>query len=252
MPEERLFWWLVGAIVVLGVLSWAALIFVTAPYGRHTRSGWGPKIPSRLAWIVMESPAVLYFAWVYARGDHRAELVPLILLGFWQLHYIHRAFVYPFRMRIGGKRTPLVIPLLGLAFNLVNAWVNAFWISQLGRYGEGWLWDPRFLLGVVLFLGGWWINLHSDSLLLRLRRPGDLGYRIPRGFLHERVASPNYLGEIIEWIGFALMSWSPAALAFAFYTVANLAPRAASHLRWYRREFPDYPPERKALIPFIW
>ena len=66
------------------------------------------------------------------------------------------------------------------------------------------------------------------------------------------MASPNYLGEIIEWSGFALMSWSPAALAFAFYTVANLAPRAAAHRRWYRETFPDYPSHRKALIPYLW
>ena len=70
--------------------------------------------------------------------------------------------------------------------------------------------------------------------------------------LHDRVASPNYLGEIIEWAGFALMTWSPAALAFAFYTVANLAPRASANLGWYRGTFSDYPPDRKALIPYVW
>jgi hypothetical protein len=58
--------------------------------------------------------------------------------------------------------------------------------------------------------------------------------------------------EIIEWTGFALMSWSPAALALAFYTVANLAPRASAHLNWYRKKFSDYPSERKALIPHLW
>ena len=58
-------------------------------------------------------------------------------------------------------------------------------------------------------------------------------------------------GEIIEWIGFAVMTWSVAALAFAIWTAANLAPRALSHHKWYRETFPDYPTERKALIPFV-
>ncbi|MDH5284165.1 MAG: 3-oxo-5-alpha-steroid 4-dehydrogenase, partial [Gemmatimonadota bacterium] len=34
-------------------------------------------------------------------------------------------------------------------------------------------------------------------------------------------------------------------------TVANLAPRAWSHHRWYLEKFPDYPPDRKALIPHL-
>jgi steroid 5-alpha reductase family enzyme len=205
-----------------------------------------------MGWIVMESPAVFFFAWVFSQGAHRGELVPLILLGAWQLHYIHRAFVFPFRMRIRGKTVPLAIPMLALAFNFLNAWVNAHWISHLGAYTPDWIRDSRFLAGAALFLVGWSINLHSDSLLFRLRRRGETGYRIPNGGLHERVASPNYLGEIVEWSGFALMSWSPAALAFAFFTVANLAPRAAAHRRWYRERFPDYPEHRRALIPYVW
>jgi len=252
MAEEFLYRWGVLSIFILGILTWVSLVFVTAPYGRHARPGWGPGIPSRLGWIVMESPAVLFFGWVFARGAHRAELVPLILLGAWQFHYIHRTFIFPFRMRIRGKKMALAIPLLAFAFNVLNAYVIARWISHLGQYDDGWLRDPRFLLGAGLFLAGWIINVRSDSLLFRLRKPGETGYRIPRGGLHEKVACPNYLGEIIEWTGFALMSWSLAALAFAFYTVANLAPRAAAHLGWYRESFPDYPRQRKALIPYVW
>jgi steroid 5-alpha-reductase/3-oxo-5-alpha-steroid 4-dehydrogenase 1 len=252
MTEETLHRWLVLAIFALGILTWVSLVFVIAPYGRHARPGWGPGIPSRLGWIVMESPAVFFFCWVFARGAHRAELVPLILLGAWQFHYIHRTFIFPFRMRIRGKKMPLLIPLLAFAFNVLNAYVNARWISHLGRYDDGWLRDPRFLLGAGLFLAGWMINVNSDSLLFRLRKPGETGYRVPGGGLHEWVASPNYLGEIIEWTGFALMSWSLAALAFAFYTVANLVPRAAAHLGWNRENLPGYPRQRKALIPHVW
>ena len=252
MTEAPIFRWLVIAVFALGVLTWVSLVFVAAPYGRHSRPGWGPAIPSRLGWIVMESPAVIFFAYVYVQGDHRAGLAPLALAGFWQFHYIHRTFIFPFLMRISGRKMVLVIPLLALAFNFINAWTNARWISHLGNYDDTWLRDPRFVSGAALFLAGWWINVRSDSLLFRLRGPGETGYRIPSGGLHERVASPNYFGEIIEWIGFALMSWSPAALAFAFYTVANLAPRARAHHVWYRKRFPDYPPGRKALIPYIW
>jgi protein-S-isoprenylcysteine O-methyltransferase Ste14 len=63
------------------------------------------------------------------------------------------------------------------------------------------------------------------------------------------VSCPNYLGEIVEWTGFALLTWSLPAVSFAAWTVANLVPRALAHHRWYRERFPDYPRRRKALIP---
>ena len=81
---------------------------MTAPYGRHVRTGWGPTLPARVGWVVMESPAVVLFATIYSFGDHAAELAPLLLLALWQLHYINRTFVYPFRMRAAGKRMPIV------------------------------------------------------------------------------------------------------------------------------------------------
>lgn len=36
-------------------------------------------------------------------------------------------------------------------------------------------------LGIVLFLFGMGINIHSDNLLRQLRKPGELTYKIPQG-----------------------------------------------------------------------
>ena len=65
------------------------------------------------------------------------------------------------------------------------------------------------------------------------------------------MSCPNYLGEILEWTGWAIASWSLAGAAFAVYTAANLAPRAFAHHAWYRQQFQDYPARRKALVPFV-
>lgn len=240
------------AMIATAVLTMAALRFVSAPYGRHARSGWGPTIPARAGWILMETPASLGFLAIYLAGDHRSSAAPLALLALWQLHYVHRAFIYPFRMRAGGKTMPASVVAMAVAFNGWNAYINARWISHLGDYPSSWLAGPRFLLGTSLFLAGMAVNVWADTVLLGLRRPGEKGYRVPRGGLFELVACPNYLGEIVEWLGFALAAWSLPGLAFAIYTAANIGPRAFSHLAWYRKELPDYPKDRKALIPYLW
>jgi 3-oxo-5-alpha-steroid 4-dehydrogenase 1 len=237
--------------IALAIPTFLSLVFIPAPYGRHARTGWGPTLPARLGWVLMESPASLFFAWAYLLGPRWSEPVPLALLALWQLHYLYRAFVFPLRMRSEGRRMPLLVPVMAIAFNLLNGWINARWISAVGIYPAGWFGDPRFLVGTTLFLAGFAMNVDSDRRLRALRAPGETGYRIPRGGAFEWISAPNYLGEIVEWTGWALASWSPAGLAFALYTFANLAPRAFSHHRWYRERFPDYPARRRALIPFL-
>ncbi len=237
--------------MALAVPTFLALWFVPAPYGRYVRRGFGPTLPARLGWVLMEAPAPLFFAAVYLSGSRAAEPAPLALLALWQLHYLYRAFLFPLLMREGGRRMPLLVVLLAIGFNLLNAWVNARWIAELGAYSAGWLLGPRFLAGAALFLGGLALNAASDRALRRLRGPGETGYRIPRGGAFEWVSCPNYLGEILEWAGWAIATWSLAGAAFAVYTAANLAPRAFAHHAWYRRQFADYPARRRALIPFL-
>jgi 3-oxo-5-alpha-steroid 4-dehydrogenase 1 len=241
---------MLAAEFALALCTVVGLRFVVAPYGRHGRAGWGPTLPARVGWIMMEAPAPLLFAAFYATGAHRGQLVPLLLLGLWQVHYLQRAFVYPFLMR-GSAPMPVLLVALAIAFNTLNAYVNGRWVGAYGDYPATWLADPRFVAGVALFLGGYALNLRSDRTLRNLRPPGGTGYRIPYGGGYRWVSSPNYLGEIVEWLGWAVATWSLAGLAFAVYTTANLAPRALANHRWYRERFADYPPERRALVPYV-
>lgn len=252
MTEHSLFPTLLYGWLVLAALIFPLLFFVSAPYGRHNRQGWGPQINRTLGWVVMEAPSPLLMTLFFLLGDRHSSLVALLFLGAWLVHYVHRAFVFPFRLRGGQKRMPLLIALFALCFNLGNAYFNGrFLFSFSPPYSTGWLADPRFIAGAVLFVLGLAINLQADTALLRMRRDPGEDYRIPRGGLFELVSCPNYLGEVMEWIGWALATWSLPGLAFALWTVANLVPRAVSHHRWYREKFPDYPRRRRAVIPFL-
>lgn len=114
---------------------------------------------------------------------------------------------------------------------------------------SAWFTDPRFVVGAVVFVVGWAINFHSDSLLIALRKDGFKGYRIPRCGMFRLVSCVNYTGEIVMWCGFGLATWTLAGLAFALFTISNLLPRALSHHRWYRKTFPEYPAERRSVFP---
>jgi steroid 5-alpha reductase family enzyme len=202
----------------------------------------------------MEAPASILFFMYYFLGNRQTELVPLIFLVMWQSHYLYRAFIYPFTLR-GKKDIPIIIMFLAVVFNLFNAYLQAQWIytlSPITTYTIGWLKDPRFIVGIILFFSGYIINKQADSVLRNLRKPGEARYRIPKGRLYNVISCPNYFGEIIEWVGWAIAVWSLPGALFAFWTIANLLPRARSHHSWYKNKFPDYPANRKALLPFVY
>lgn len=250
MDPVRLHLVTVGAWTALAVVTGAVLLRVTAPYGRHGRGGWGPRVPAAFGWIVMEAPSPVLMAALFAIGPRTADFAARAFLALWIAHYGYRAFVFPLLGRGRGAPMPAAVAASAFAFNLVNAWLNGRWLFALGpARGAAWLVDPRFVTGLGLFVLGFAVHVRSDAILRRLREAGGTGYKIPRGFLFERVSCPNYLGEIIEWCGWALLTWSAAGLSFAVWTVANLLPRALAHDRWYRGAFPDYPAERRALIP---
>jgi 3-oxo-5-alpha-steroid 4-dehydrogenase 1 len=259
MQDEIAFYVLVfwGFAAAVGA-AFVALQYINAPYGRHLRKGWGPKIDATVGWVVMEAPSPVVFlgCWLAAEPARRFSATGLVFLALWETHYVYRAFVFPFRLRGGTRVIPLSIVLMSIVFNVANGYLNARWLYTLGpERTVAWLSDPRFLVGLALFAIGYGINQHSDRILLALRSPGAPAgddYKIPRGGLFRFVSCPNYFGEIVEWTGWALCTFSPAGLLFALGTAANLVPRARAHDRWYRERFPEYPPERKAIFPLIY
>jgi protein-S-isoprenylcysteine O-methyltransferase Ste14 len=171
----------------------------------------------------------------------------------WLAHYFQRTFIFSFLLRSRKNTFPVLVVFFSIMFNTLNGYLNGRYLFYFSPgYDPGWLRDPRFIAGTILFIAGFFINIISDHILRRLRKTGLNGkYKIPFGAFFKYVSSPNYFGEILEWTGWAIATWSLPGLAFAVFTVANLAPRALANHKWYLLNFPDYPKKRKALIPFI-
>uniref|UniRef100_A0A8C0CX87 3-oxo-5alpha-steroid 4-dehydrogenase (NADP(+)) n=1 Tax=Balaenoptera musculus TaxID=9771 RepID=A0A8C0CX87_BALMU len=203
-----------------------------AGYGKYTESRM-PELPSFAvpAGILAGQPRSLF-------GQPATVLLGLFL-----------TFVYSLLTR--GRPFPVVFLFRGFVFCMGNGLLQGYYLVYCAEYPAEWYTDIRFSLGVFLFILGMGINIHSDYILRQLRKPGEIIYRIPQGGLFTYVSGANFLGEIIEWIGYALATWSLPALAFAFFSLCFLGLRAFHHHRFYLKMFEDYPKSRKALIPVI-
>jgi len=251
-PELRFYFvfWCVWAVVAIAVVPY--LLLRPAPYGRHSRKGFGVLVSARLAWLLMEAPSPLLMIVYFLLGRRPHGIAASAFLAFWLFHYLYRAFLFPLLLPAMSRPMPVLILASAALFNVVNAYFNGRWLFSLAEpRALAWLTSPQFIVGAILFFFGFCVHVLADRELRRLRRVSGGERALPRGPLFRLVSCPNYFGEIIEWMGFALATWSPGGLLFALWTAANLVPRALHHHRWYRERFLDYPPERRAVVPFL-
>ena len=244
--QNILYGWIAIAIIVFFIL-----LKITAPYGRHVKKGWGPEINNRLAWVLMEVPVLSLFLFFVLSSASRQTSVTWIMIGLFSLHYFNRIFVFPFRIHTKGKSMPVIIVASAIFFNLMNGFSLGYYFSHYADYPDNWFLDGRFIIGLVLFIAGMAINWKADDVLIHLRKPNETHYVIPQSKLFRYISCPNLFGELVEWLGFAILCWNLPALTFFIWTAANLIPRAISHHKWYIQKFPNYPTSRKAIIPKV-
>jgi 3-oxo-5-alpha-steroid 4-dehydrogenase 1 len=274
-----------SAWAAAGLAAFPFLFFVSAPYGKLARDGWGAPVDGRLGWFLQELPSPL--ALVRALTVHRddddpssscgagrwttddgAPSMALVAAALWCAHYANRAVRYPLTRRMSPTTLPVV--LSAVAFNVVNGTVCGSELARRGCEAFG----ARNVPGLALMLLGVVINVTADEHLRALRAKKDGGgegrrrerrdeprlgksgeHAMPAGGLFDRCVCPHYLGELLEWCGFAAMTGTAAACAFAFWTFANLFPRASTYREWYRIRFGaengSRLPPRRAMIPSI-
>lgn len=243
-------------MTIIAVVVFIALYFVTAGYGVFYNKKWGPALPNKLGWILMESPVFIVMILLCVFSERSTNVVCLVFLILFEIHYFQRSFIFPFLIR-GKSVMPLSVIFMGVVFNVLNALMQGGWIfyeSPEGMYEMAWLTTPQFIIGTMIFFLGMIINIHSDYVIRNLRKPGDTRHYLPKKGMFRYVTSANYFGEFVEWFGFTILTWSLSGAVFAVWTFANLAPRAAKIYENYKKEFGDELDTKKVkrIIPFIY
>ncbi|GAB5591654.1 hypothetical protein Unana1_06554 [Umbelopsis nana] len=247
------------------VTIWPILCIIDAPYGKFAgKLIIDLQMNGKLGWFLMEVTSPILFVTSILPPVYQTftSLEPVwtttqsILTVMWLTHYINRSTIYPLRAHSISPMNILTF-LSSLAFNGANAYTNGMWVAKYGSYPDSLLQKPRFWFGVALWGLGWWLNIYHDNILFKLRQERQVKdskkrYSIPHGGLYEYVSCPNYFSETLEWIGWAVACYpSPPANIFVLSTIANLFPRAWRSHKWYKQEFSNYPPNRKAVVPFL-
>jgi 3-oxo-5-alpha-steroid 4-dehydrogenase 1 len=249
-----------AVMIVMAIAVFVTLHFVEAGYGMLLNPKWGKTISNKIAWFCMELPIFVSMLILWACSDKRFEIVPLIFLILFQIHYFERVFIFPFLLK-GKSQMPVSVVIMGVSFNILNAMMQGYWIFYEAyrinpdAYQPSWLSSPQFIAGLSLFIAGFIINLHSDHIIRNLRKDeNDTKHYLPAGGVFNYVTSANYFGEIIEWLGFAILTWSISGFVFFLWTCANLIPRAAAIHKRYKKEFTDEMQGKKLkrVFPFIY
>ena len=178
------------------------------------------------------------------------KLSTLQILGYVAIcfHFLKREYETAFVHRFSHA----TMPLINLAKNCFHYWIIGGILLTLELYFTTpfrttfttWIF---FLLFLLMEIG----NFTSHIMLRNLRPPGTTQRSIPRGFLFEYVSCPNYFFESVAWIFFSLMTRCYSAWLFWAIGTAQMFLWAKKKHATYRKEFKDYPKQRKIMFPFL-
>lgn len=248
-------------MIVLAIGVFIGLQFVTVPYGMTSNNRWGISIRSNVGWFLMESPVFVAMLILYIvslkYGIKPFNWVTFAIFIFFQAHYFQRSFLFPLMMR-GQSKMPISLILTGAFFNVLNALMQGGWLFYFcpkDYYTIDWFWSPQFIIGGIIFLAGMIINMQSDKIIRQLRTERtDNNYYLPCRWLFKHINSANYFGEILEWIGFAILSWSISGVVFVLWSIANIVPRSKAvyerYSQFFGEEFTRL--NRWKIFPFIY
>lgn len=210
---------------------------------------FGPLLMYHLCYF---RPSLLY------GSDASRKIEPIVHIAAicWTVHYVKRILETFFVHRF-SKGT---MPIRNLFKNCSYYWAFAFFISYYVNHP---LYTPasfgklQMYFGLIGFILSEIGNFSIHIALRNLRPPGSRERKIPRPTsnpftcLFDFLSCPNYFYEVLSWVFFSIMTQCLAALLFTLAGFYQMAVWALQKHKNYKKDFPDYPRQRKAIVPFL-
>jgi len=184
--------------------------------------------------------------------DEALSFYQYLGVGLVLFHYVKRELETIFIHRFGNDTMPwmnivkncfgywFVFGVCCMYFFLKPSYKPAVWVDET----------------VSIILAGFFIffeilNLITHVVLRNLRQVGTNQRGIPQGWGFGFVSCANYFWETLSWFTFAVFVQNWGAYLFLIMGFVQMLIWAQEKHKRYLREFPDYPKDRKAMIPFI-
>jgi len=249
LPELRGYGAMITAVQVISVIS-AYSAQIKAPTG-YSKFAAGQKlqvsVSGRFGMMCIYTPALLWNA--YSISVSVTGGTPLVVSELLTLHFAKRVFETLFVHSYSSKMDLLVASFIGLYYTGIS------WIMQYFLYlcPEVLLKSPISRPGLALFTIGELGNLFHHYLLANLRSSTEdkSRYLTPKGGLFSLVVAPHYLFELIAWLGIALVARHGNAFLVFLSMASYLGGRSVATNRWYTKNIPGYPSDKKNILPFL-
>jgi len=240
----------------------------------------GPQIAWRTVFIVEYLGPILiyptiYFLrpYIYPTPSLTASKLPAptdlqtLSLAVVVLHFIKREFETIFVHRFSSSTMPLTNIFKNSAHYWLLAGLNiAYWTNSPNSLAQASTLtsssptpsnllttaSPLTKFGLALFALGEIGNFYTHIVLKNLRPAGTTARGIPKGLGFGLVTCPNYLYEIVAWVGISLVTRSWSTVLFVLVAGGQMAVWAKKKERRYRKEFgAEYKKKKFAMIPGV-
>lgn len=223
----------------------------------------GPQIGWITVFLAEYAGPLFIYLWLYTRpwifyGDYAGSSSPHtvvhIAAACWTFHYAKRIMETLFVHRFSHA----TMPLTNLFKNCSYYWLFTLYVAY--HVNHPLYTSPcvaQVYGGLAAFLISEFGNLSIHIALRNLRPPGTTVRRIPVStsnpftVLFNLVSCPNYTYEFFSWVSFTVMTQCLPAGLFALAGMYQMTVWAIGKHRNYKKEFPNYPKQRKAILPFL-
>uniref|UniRef100_A0A0N4Z084 very-long-chain enoyl-CoA reductase n=1 Tax=Parastrongyloides trichosuri TaxID=131310 RepID=A0A0N4Z084_PARTI len=225
----------------------------------------GPQIPWKTVFLTeYAGPFFIYPifflrpSFIYGAGASDAPIACSVKLALLcsTFHYGKRLFETQFIHRFSNG----TMPQFNLVKNCSYYWGFCAFMSYFinhPAYTAPTLGSFQMYLGLLGFVVAELGNLSIHILLRNLRPEGSKERKIPKPDgnpltnLFNFVSCPNYTYEVLAWISFTIMTQSLPSFLFTTAGFIQMTIWALQKHRNYRKEFADYPRDRKSIVPYL-